>query len=67
MLNTLKDLFKKEISLVQTTKLSAMVLNLLNEFNADLLKDGNSRDAAIDCIIQLLHSEKSAPPPIAGA
>lgn len=62
MLNQLKDLFKKEVSLVQTCKLSAMVINLLNEFNADLLKDGNSRDAAIDCIIGLLQAEKTQKP-----
>lgn len=61
MLNGLKELFKKEVSLVQTCKLSAMVINLLNEFNAETLKDGNMRDAAIDCVIQILQQEKSQP------
>lgn len=62
MLNTLKTLFKKEVALIQTCKLSAMVINILNEFNADMLKDGNSRDAAIDCIIKLLEDEKTPKP-----
>lgn len=60
MLNKLKSLFREDVSLVQTCKLSAMVINMLNEFNADMLKDGNTRDAAIDCIIELLQSEKSS-------
>lgn len=60
MLTQLKDLFKKEVALMQTTKVSAMILNLLAEFNDGTLKAVNLKDDAIDCIIGLLQAEKSA-------
>lgn len=62
MLNELKALFNKEVSLVQTCKVSAMVINLVNEFNAQTLKDGNAKDVAIDCVIALLQGEKTQKP-----
>jgi hypothetical protein len=61
MLNELKNLFKKEIALVQTCKMSAMVVNMLNEFTAETMNDVSAKDAAIDCVISLLQAEKSTP------
>lgn len=62
MLSELKNLFKKEVALVQTCKLSAMVANIVNEFNNEMMKDHSAKDAAIDCIIHLLQGEKDTPP-----
>lgn len=59
MLNHLKELFVKETSLMQTCKVSAMIINLLNELNAQTLKAIDTKNEAIDCIIQILESEKT--------
>jgi hypothetical protein len=59
MLNELKNLFIKEISLFQTCKATAAIANLVADFNANTLKDANTRDAAIDCLIDLLKQEKT--------
>lgn len=61
-MNTLKDFFKKEMALFQSTKIQGMLLNLLNEFSPATLKDITLRNAAIDAVIQLLQDEKTSTP-----
>lgn len=56
----LYDLFKKEVALMQSCKVSAQVINLLNELTPDTLKDEGSRNQAIDAIVELLVAEKKA-------
>ncbi len=61
MSNELKALFKKEVALLQTCKVSAMIVNLLNEFTSETMKDLSLKDHAIDCLIVILQDEKTKP------
>ncbi len=63
MMDDLKSLFKKEVSLLQTTKISAAVINLIAEYNDNNASAPNKKNAFIDCIIAMLEEEKTTVPP----
>jgi hypothetical protein len=62
MLDKIFNLFKKDVTLDHMGYLLTSAEQLLQHFEGDRLKDGNSRDAAIDAICELLQSRKSTAP-----
>ena len=60
MLTLLKSLFKQEVADVSLPSVLQGLLVILAHFEADKLKDGTSRNAAIDILIGLLEHEKTA-------
>ena len=63
MMDDLKSLFKREVALLQTTKISAAIINLLAEFNDANAASVNKKNAFIDCLISILEEEKTQIPP----
>lgn len=59
MLDTLKALWNPEESLSRIGGVISALLDILSHFEEDKLKEGSSRDAAIDIIIQILQQEKT--------
>lgn len=59
MLDSLFNLFKLDNAADETAKVLSNIIVLLENFDADYLKDGNARDAAIDCVIQILQAHKT--------
>lgn len=62
MLDTLFNLIKTELASGQMSDILGHVEAIVDSFSANFLKDGNTKDAAIDCIIQLLQAHKSTAP-----
>ncbi len=61
MLDDIKDLFKDGLQYTHTAGLLQQVANLLNIVNAQYMKDGDAKNAAIDLLCKLLQSHKDAP------
>ena len=60
MLDTLKALFKKELSMAHTSGVLTQVANLVNIVDAQYLKDGkDAKNTAIDVICKLLQDHKN--------
>lgn len=59
MMDDLKSLFKKEVALLQTTKISAAIINLIAEYNDNNAAIPNKRNAYIDFLIAILEEEKT--------
>ena len=60
MLTLLKSLFKEEVADVSLPSVLQGLLVILAHFEENKLKDGTSRNAAIDTLIGLLENEKTA-------
>lgn len=61
MLDKIKDLFKEGLEYTHTAGILQQIANLVNIVNAQYMKDGDGRNAAIDAICELLQSHKDAP------
>lgn len=61
MFDKLLSLWHPQNTLVKLNSLTGCLLELLEHFEENQLKDPTTRDAAIDTIIQLLESKKSKP------
>lgn len=59
MLDTLFNLFKQEVSLSNIESLVSDLESIIALFNEEYLKDKNTRNAAIDCVIQILEKHKT--------
>lgn len=61
MLEKLRAFFVSGSTLSGVAGVMTSMAGLLAHFEADYAKDGNSRDAAIDVLIEILQSEKTKP------
>ena len=59
MLDKLISLWHSREALGRIRDVTACIIELLEHFEENKLKDPTSRDAAIDTVIQLLESKKS--------
>lgn len=59
MLDALKAMWQPAESLVRLHDVISAIMDILDHFEQAKLKDGNTRDAAIDTVIQLLQSQKT--------
>ena len=67
MLDELKELFKEGLGYIHVAGILQQVANLVNIVQAQYMKDGDSKNAAIDAICAILQSHKDAPVPVAPA
>lgn len=58
MLDKLKELFKEGLEYTHTAGVLQQVANIVNIVNAQYMKDGDAKNAAIDTICALLQSHK---------
>lgn len=58
MFNTLFALFKEGEGLVSMYNITSNLHSILNQFTEDELKDISTKNAAIDCLIQILEAHK---------
>jgi hypothetical protein len=58
MLDEIKSLFKEGLEYTHTAGLLQQIANMLNIVNAQYLKDGNARNAALDLLCKILQSHK---------
>lgn len=58
MFENLIALLKSEFGAMHVTKLAVSVANLVSMVDASVLKDGSTKNAAIDALISMLQSHK---------
>jgi hypothetical protein len=63
MLDDLKNLFKDGLQYTHTAGVLQQLANLTNIVNAQYMKDGDAKNAAIDVICAMLQSHKDIPAP----
>ena len=61
MLDAMKELFKEGVQYTHVAAVLQQLANLVNIVNAQYMKDGDAKNAAIDLICQLLQAHKDAP------
>lgn len=61
MLDNLRQLFRKELQYAHTAGVLQQIGNLINIVQAQYMKDGDAKNAAIDAMCELLQSHKDAP------
>lgn len=61
MLDKISALFKEGLEYTHTAGLLQQIANVMNIVNAQYMKDGDGKNAAIDAICELLQSHKDAP------
>lgn len=61
MLDKIKALFKEGLEYTHTAGLLQQIANITNIVNAQYMKDGDGKNAAIDAICELLQSHKDKP------
>lgn len=59
MFDKLFELFKEETRTASMRNILHYIDELLDELDDEYIKDGNLRDAAIECIIEILQKTKS--------
>lgn len=59
MLDKLFNMLKTDFTLSHMASVLSQVENLISMFEANNLKDGNTKDAAIDTLVELMQSQKS--------
>lgn len=58
MLNTLFELFKKEAAVSNIKCILESIAEIMANFDEEYFKDKNAKNAAIDCVIQILQKYK---------
>ena len=61
MLDKLKELFKEGLRYTHVAGLLQQLANITNIVNAQYMKDGDAKNAAIDIICAMLQAHKDAP------
>jgi len=65
MLDKIKNLFKDGLEYTHTAGLLQQIANIVNIVHVQYMKDGDSKNTAIDAICEILQSHKDVPPPAA--
>ncbi len=65
MLDKIKELFREGLEYTHTAGLLQQIANIVNIVNAQYMKDGDSKNFAIDIICEILQSHKDKAPPVA--
>ncbi len=58
MLDKISNLFKSEFQMGHMAVLMNHIANVVNIFRVDFMKDGDSKNAAIDAVCELLQQQK---------
>ena len=61
MLDKIMAAFKNGADVTHMTSFMNAVNQVMAHFQADYVKDGNARDAAIDALVELLQNQKGSP------
>jgi hypothetical protein len=61
MLDKLANLFKTEFQMGHMAALMNHMANIVNIFRVDFMKDGDSKNSAIDALCELLQAQKDKP------
>lgn len=61
MLDKIKALFKEGLEYTHTAGILQQIANITNIVNAQYMKDGDGKNAAIDAICEILQSHKDKP------